>query len=198
MREARCPGQLLDDLHRVQAALAVPHQHRAQPIVLVAPRDEPCQPFAVVVGAVRPFAGHRVADPRLRIAHADEEFPERLHGQVHGVDAAMQQDEARCRTRCQRHHVGGAQVLRVQRQDPVLQHMTDRDPAQYSEIPGLRYPGPRTRRRNRGTAGSDEAQRDDEQVSRHPGPHFHRRLLELGHQSGKWAPRPVISGSPRS
>ena len=113
--------QHVQDLDRLHAALAVPDQHRRHAVALVVPRDDARQPLRVLVRAMRPLPVAGVADLRLRIAHAHEEAAERHHRQVHGVDAAVHQHDPRRRPLGQRvAHVGGRHVLRVEREDALL------------------------------------------------------------------------------
>ena len=87
-------GQLIQDLDRLHAALAVAYHHRAQPFALVIPRRNAGDLFARLVAAVGVGAVARGPYAPLGVSHRDEEFAERLHRLVNGIDSAVDADDA--------------------------------------------------------------------------------------------------------
>jgi len=90
---------------------------------------------AVLVRTVRPASVGWIANSRFGIAHLDEKLPGRLHHDVHGVHAAMEQhDVRRGRFRERVGNVGFGNTIRVEREDAVFQRTVHRDRAQHAVL----------------------------------------------------------------
>jgi hypothetical protein len=66
-------SQHVEDLHRLDAALAVTDEHRANAFALVVPRDQACLLLGAFVRAARQRLVADVADARFRVPHPSEE-----------------------------------------------------------------------------------------------------------------------------
>ena len=76
---------------------------------------------AVFIGAVRAAAVAGMAQLGLRIAHAGQEARERIHQQVHRVDAAVQRHDARRRPgRQHAAHLAVGDMFGIEREDARL------------------------------------------------------------------------------
>jgi len=153
-RTGRCMNEVVRHALREEPALAVTDQHRMETVVLVLPTDETGELLGAKVRTVRPLAITGIADFRLGITHPRQKPAEGNHHQVHREHAAMQQDDARRRAfRKDLAHVAIADVLGVEREQPLLQR-------------AIRHDGAARRGRTRGgvvkrlRCAADERERD--------------------------------------
>ena len=126
--------ELVQDLHRLDAALAVADQHRPHAVVLVVPRDQPRAMRAALVRAVRPARSRGSRISALRVAHADQE-PAKSTPSA-GAPGRCRREIRMMRGvgPCAQHvaHVGVADALGIEGEDAIFERRIERHRPQHA------------------------------------------------------------------